>query len=79
MKKVKIIKNVSTHIEKIDSVGLVTGITEFGDEIGDYIRGETIRDQKFLEKIKSFMRTATKTTEELDFGIFGTMTANYYE
>lgn len=83
MKKVEIIKNVSTHIEngveKIDTVGLVTGITEFGDEIGDYIRGETIRDQKFLEKIKDFMSTATKTTKELDFGIFGTMRSFIYE
>ena len=83
MKKVEIIKSVSTHIEngveKIDTVGLVTGVTDFGDEIGDYIRGETISDQKFLTKVKSFMATATKTTKEIDFGIFGTMTANCYE
>lgn len=83
MKKVEIIKSVTSHIEngveKIDVVGLVTGITEFGDEIGDYIRGETIRDQKFLEKIKSFMTTATKTTKEIDFGIFGTMRSFIYE
>lgn len=83
MKKVEIIKKVSTHIEndveKLDYVGIVTGITKFGDEIGDYIRGETIRDQKFLEKIKDFMKTATKTTKEIDFGIFGTMTVSLYE
>jgi hypothetical protein len=83
MKKVEIIKSVTSHIEngieKIDVVGVVTGITEFGDEIGDYIRGETIRDQKFLEKIKSFMTTATKTTKEIDFGIFGKMCSYLYE
>lgn len=83
MKKVEIIKSVTSHIEngveKIDTVGVVTGITEFGDEIGDYIRGETIRDQKFLTKVKSFMATATKTTKEIDFGIFGTMRSYLYE
>ena len=83
MKKVEIIKSVTSHIEngveKIDTVGVVTGITEFGDEVGDYIRGETIRDQKFLTKIKEFMATATKTTKEIDFGIFGIMRAYLYE
>lgn len=83
MKKVEIIKKVFTHIEngveKIDVVGVVTDITEFGDEIGEYIRGETIRDQKFLTKVKEFMRTATKTTEELDFGLFGKMHLYLYE
>lgn len=83
MKKVEIIKSVSTHfengVEKIDTVGVVTGITIFGDEVGDYIRGETIRDQKFLTKVKSFMSTATKTTKEIDFGIFGKMHSFIYE
>jgi len=83
MKKVEIIKNVSTHIENgveiIDAVGVVTGITEFDDLIGDYIDGITIKDEKFLEKVKNFMATATKTTKELDYGIFGSMTSNYYE
>lgn len=83
MKKVEIIKNVSTHIEngveKIDTVGLVTGITEFGDEIGDYIDATSITDQKLLAKIKDFMAKATKTTTTFDYGIFGKMTGCFYE
>lgn len=88
MKKVEIIKNVSTHfengVEVIDTVGVVTGITKHcltgkEIEIGDYIRGETIRDQEFLSKVKSFMSTATKTTKEIDFGIFGKMHSFIYE
>ena len=83
MKKVEIIKKVSTHIEngveKLDYVGIVTGITKFGDEIGDYIDATTITDQKLLSKIKDFMATATKTTTTFDSGIFGTMTGCFYE
>lgn len=88
MKKVEIIKNVRTHIENgveiIDTVGVVTGITKSclsgkEIEIGDYINGATIKDQKFLARIRDFMAEATKTTSSVDYGIFGSMTACYYE
>lgn len=83
MKKVEVIKKVSSHIEngveKIDYVGIVTGITKDGDEIGDYINASTIKDPELLGKIKTFMSTARKTPTIFHSGIFGSITGNIYE